>query len=176
MSASKLIKPSVDYKESYLEALQLYHAEERYKNLSIKELDDNFEYFVEERCKRRSDVYCDYPEWIELVTDTVLWLVKNEDYIGTIKIRHRLNWHLEKWGGHLTFIIRPDKRNMGYGQKMLRKSKLAFNALDMDEALVTIPPDNQIARHVMEKLGAVYEDELTATDRFPEVTRYFWKI
>lgn len=176
MSASKLIKPSTEYKESYLEALALYHKEGKYKNLDISELKSDFEHFIEERCKRRSGAFRNYPDWVELVPDTVLWLVKNDEYIGSMKIRHRLNWHLEKWGGHISFIIRPDKRGMGYGQKLLRKSKQVFDALDIDKVLITISPDNDIAKHIIEKNGAVFEDELSGTDRFPPQLRYWWKM
>ena len=174
MTASKLIKPSVDYKDSYLEALALYHQEGRYKNLSISELKEDFEDFTEERCKRRSGAYRDYPDWVELVPDSVLWLVKNDEYIGSLKVRHRLNWHLEKWGGHLSFIIRPDKRQMGYGQKLFRKSKQVFDALDINKALITLAPDNHIAKHLIEKGGAVFSDELSGTDKFPPRLRYWW--
>ncbi len=176
MTASKLIKPAIEYKESYLKALALYHAEGRYKNLVIPDLRDDFDDFVEERCKRRSGAYRNYPDWVELVPDSVLWLVKNDEYIGTLKVRHRLNWHLEKWGGHMTFIIRPDKRELGYGQKLVRKSKEVLNALDIEKALITISPQNEVARHIIEKAGADFLDELPATDKFPNRVRYWWKI
>ena len=42
MSASKLIRPSVDYKDSYLEALEEYHAEDRYLYQDIATLNADF--------------------------------------------------------------------------------------------------------------------------------------
>ena len=176
MSASKLTKPSVDYKESYLEALALYHKEGRYLHLDPHELKNNFENFVNERCSRRSEAYRNYDDWVEIVPDTILWLVKDDEYLGSIKIRHRLNWHLEKWGGHLSLIVRPDMRLKGHGQKIFRKVKPALQALKLERALMTVSPENNIARHILEKIGARYEDELSETDNFPAQCRYWWNI
>ncbi len=176
MTASKLIKPSTEYKDSYLEALALYHKEGRYKGLHIATIREEFDDFVEERCKRRSTLYRDYPDWVELVPDTELWLVKNDEYLGSVKVRHRLNWHLEKWGGHLSLIVRPDKRLMGYGQKILKKSRVVLHALDIERALLTVAPDNEIAQHIVEKAGAKLEDELAGTDKFPPQNLYWWTV
>ena len=45
MSASKLSKPNLIYKNSFLEALQEYHEEDRYTFLNLNELNANFEEF-----------------------------------------------------------------------------------------------------------------------------------
>ncbi|MCB9973638.1 MAG: GNAT family N-acetyltransferase [Rhodospirillales bacterium] len=176
MSASKLVKPSLEYRDSYLEALDLYHKEGRDKHLHHDAIAAQFENYVKELNKRKSVNYRNYPDWVEIVPDTILWLVKNEEYLGSIKIRHRLNWHLKKWGGNVSFIVRPDKRLMGYGQKMFRKALPCLHVLDVNPALMTVTPDNKIARHIIEKFGAVFEDELPETDSFPHVLRYWLKV
>jgi predicted acetyltransferase len=173
MTASKLIKPSTDYQESFLEALQAYKEEGYCQHLSVREIRDNFSGFVENLASDRANHYRKFDDWVEVVPETVLWLVKDQNYLGNIVIRHRLNWHLEKWGGHIAFIIRPDKRGMGYGRKILLKAIPYANALGIDRALLTVAPDNKTAVHIIKKSGAVFEDETPGTERFPARYR-FW--
>lgn len=172
MSASKLIRPDVGYKNSYLEALAGYQAEGSYRFLSIPKLKEDFESFVEQlRSDRGQHQPCD--DWVELVPETVLWLVHDEAFLGSVEIRHRLNWHLEKWGGHIHFSIRPSMRGMGFGKKILHKAKPFANYLGLEKALLTVDPENAAAIRVIEFNGGELEDELGATDQFPARKRYW---
>jgi predicted acetyltransferase len=173
MTASKLIRPRTEYKESYLEALEEYHAEGRYKYQDINLLNENFEKFIKELRTEKGYPHQPYQDWVEPVPETVVWLVKDDKYIGTVDIRHRLNWHLEKWGGHVHFNVRPSMRGMGFGVKMLKKAIPIINYLGIDKALITISPDNDVAQKIVEDCGAEFEDETQATDKFPAMRRYW---
>ncbi len=173
MSASKLVKPSEDYKESFLEALKEYHKEDAYLYNDIATLKADFPSFIASLRTARGYPHQPFQDWVEPVPETVAWLVKDHDYIGTVDIRHRLNWHLEKWGGHIHYIIRPSKRGMGYGKKILLKTIPAANYLGIDKALLTIDPHNKAAIRVAESCGATFQDELPATGQFPERRRYW---
>lgn len=173
MSAAKLEKPSLDHKESYISALREFQAEGRYTFLDIKEIESNFEDFIEKINGGKKNLHKPYPDWVEPVPETVLWLVKDNNFIGTLNIRHRLNWHLEKWGGHLNFIIRPTMRGKGFGKKLLQKSIPYISYLGIDRALITIDPDDISGNKIIEFCGAVYEDTLPATDKFPRRKRYW---
>ena len=173
MSASKLIRPSVDYKDSYLEALEEYHAEGRYLYQDIATLNANFEGFVTELSSEKGYPHQPYQDWVEPVPETVVWMVKDDQYLGTVDIRHRLNWHLEKWGGHVHFVIRPSLRGKGFGMKMLRKAIPIINYIGVDEALFTAAPDNDWAIRIIEEAGAKFSDETSATDKFPAMRRYW---
>ena len=105
--------------------------------------------------------------------ETVTWLIKDTEYIGTVDIRHRLNWHLEKWGGHIHICIRPSMRNKGFGRKMLLKALPIANYLGIDKALLTINPRNKAAIRIVEASGAEFEDELPETGQFPAQRRYW---
>lgn len=173
MSASKLIRPSVEYKDSYLKALEEFHAEGRYLYQDIAILKNSFEDFVKELNTEKGYPHQPYQDWVEPVAETIVWMVKDDDYIGTVDIRHRLNWHLEKWGGHIHFNIRPSMRGKGYGKKMLKKALPIVNYLGIDRALITIAPDNQEAIHIVESCGGILEDETPATEHFPAMRRYW---
>lgn len=173
MSASKLVRPSVDYKEDYLEALKEYHEEGRYLYQNIGVLNADFETFIKELRAEKGYPHQPYQDWVEPVPETVVWLVKDKDYIGTVDIRHRLNWHLEKWGGHVHFNIRPSMRGKGFGMKILKKAMPIINYLGIEKALITIDPEDKAAIRIVEACGGVFEDETTATDKFPAVHRYW---
>lgn len=173
MSAAKLVKPSVDYKDSFLKALDEYHREGAMLYLDKNKLATKFEDFIKSLTTERGIPHQPYQDWVEPVPETVLWLVKDGEYMGSVSIRHRLNWHLERWGGHINLILRPSLRGKGFGKKMLLKTIPFANYLGIEKALVTIDPKNRAAIHIAESCGAEFIDETTPTEEFP-VRRRYW--
>ena len=173
MSASKLVRPCVDAKESYISAMKEYHAEKRFLDREIPYLNNQFSVFVENMNEDRGQPNERFPDWVERVPETVLWLMKDNTYYGSLYIRHRLNWHLEKWGGHVSFVIRPTKRGQGFGKKILQKGIPAINAVGIDKALITIDPNDTAGIRIAECCDAEYYDTTPETDRFPSRMRYW---
>ncbi|MFN3701408.1 MAG: GNAT family N-acetyltransferase [Alphaproteobacteria bacterium] len=173
MSASKLVKPAVEYKASYLEALKEFQAEGRYSFLDIDEVSADFETFIDHVNEGKRHLHKPYADWVEPVTESVFWLVKDEVFIGTFNVRHRLNWHLDKWGGHINFVIRPSMRGKGFGRKILQKGMPYACYLGIDRALMTIDPKNVAAIRIAEHCGAELENETSASDKFPARLRYW---
>lgn len=173
MTAAKLEKPGIEHKDSYLEALEEFQAEGRYAFLDIDDVRENFEEFIEKVNSGKKNLHKPYADWIEPVPETVLWLVKDNEFIGTLNIRHRLNWHLEKWGGHVNFIIRPSMRGKGFGKKILQKGMPYINHFGIDRALLTVDPDDKAAIKIVEFCGGKLEDVTNATDKFPARRRYW---
>ncbi len=173
MTASKLEKPSLEHKESYIEALKEFQEEGRYSFLKIEEIEKNFEEFIKKLNEGKRSLHKPYADWVEPVPETVLWLVKDNNFIGTLNIRHRLNWHLEKWGGHLNFVIRPSMRGKGFGKKLLQKAIPYISYLGIDRALITIDPKDEAGNKIVQFCGAEFEDTLPATDKFPARNRYW---
>lgn len=173
MSASKIVKPALDYKDSYLEALKEFQAEGRYAFLDYDDVRDNFEDFIEKVNDGKKNLHKPFPDWVEIVPETVLWFVKEDEFIGTLNIRHRLNWHLEKWGGHINFVIRPSMREKGFGKKLLQKGMPYVCHMGIEKALMTVDPANEESIKIVEHCGGVFEDETQATDKFPARRRYW---
>lgn len=173
MTASKLIRPAVEFKDSYLEALAEFHKEGRYLYQDIPTLYNGFEDFIDTLNTERGYPHQPYQDWVEPVPETVVWLVKDDQYIGTVDIRHRLNWHLGKWGGHVHFNIRPSLRGIGFGSKILKKAIPIINYIGIDKALITVKPHDEAAIKVIEGCRGEFEDETTATDKFPAMRRYW---
>lgn len=173
MSAAKLEKPAIEHKESYIKALKEFQEEDRYSFLDINEIERDFEDFIDTLNSGKKNLHKPYADWVEPVPETVLWLTKDDEFIGTLNIRHRLNWHLEKWGGHLNFIIRPSMRGKGFGKKLLQKGIPFIAYLGIEKALITVDPSDDIANKIVTSVGAELEDTLPATDKFPERHRYW---
>ncbi len=173
MSASKLVKPNIIYKDSFIEAMEEFQYEGRYKFLNIDEIKEHFEGFVDDINDRKLVMHPRYDSWVEVVPETVLWFVKGHEYIGSVNIRHRLNWHLEKWGGNINLLIRPSMRGKGFAKKALQKAMPIIAHLGIDKALITIKPGDKSARRIVEFCGAEFEDETPETKQFPARERYW---
>ncbi len=173
MSAAKLEKPAIEHKDSYLEALREFQEEGRYTFLDIDTIENDFDTFIDTLNNGKRNLHKPYADWVESVPETVLWLTKDDQFIGTLNIRHRLNWHLEKWGGHLNFIIRPSMRGKGFGKKLLQKAIPFISYLGIERALITIDPKDESANKIVKFCGGEYDDTLPATDKFPERNRYW---
>lgn len=175
MPASKLVHPDILYKQSYLEALQEYHDNGEVLYLQTEKLsgDTAFKNYITDLNNEDSASHYPIKDWMEPVREVVLWLVKDGTYLGHVHIRRRLNWHLEKWGGHIGFYIRPSMRGKGFGKKILQKSLKVCAELGIDKMLITVDPENKAAIRVIEFCGGVQEDHLNATEVFPERLTYW---
>ena len=90
---------------------------------------------------------------------TTYWVMLDNKIIGLANIKHYLNDHLRKRGGHLGLSIDKDYRRKGYG---LASTKLliekARDEFGIDDILLTNEPDNIPSRRMCEKLGAELVD------------------
>jgi predicted acetyltransferase len=174
MPASKLVRPDEIYKESFLSALKEYHSECRLlKELDYKTVCGQFDHFIQDLNEEMGEHHQNLEEWAERVPEIIYWLVKDGEFLGYIKIRKRVNWHLERYGGHISFSIRPSMRGKGFGKKILQKALPQTSTLGIEKALFTISPDNGAAKRIVEFCGGTHQDQTTRTDRFPCQMRYW---
>jgi predicted acetyltransferase len=131
---AKLIIPSIDYQASFLNALDEYHQENLpgYEKYSRSQLEKDFWGFLDQL---RGESYgLNLPPGY--VPHTEYWLIDNDEYIGRVDIRHQLNDHLEKIGGHIGYNIRPTKRRQGYGRLVLKLALTKAKHLGLNRVLV----------------------------------------
>lgn len=90
---------------------------------------------------------------------TTYWVMLDNKIIGLANIKHYLNDHLRKKGGHLGLSIAKDYRRKGYGlattKLLIEKARDEFG---IDDILLTNEPDNIPSRRMCEKLGAELVD------------------
>lgn len=177
MAASKIVRPDVIYKDSFICALPEYHQNcHLLRELDYAWVKHHFEDFVADLNDENGQHHKNLEPWAERVKENIFWLVKDTEFLGYVKIRQRVNWHLERFGGHISFSIRPDMRSKGFGKKLLQKTLPIIPALGIDKALLTVSPDNAAAIRIIEFCGGEFQDETAATDRFPAQLRYWMKF
>ena len=165
----KLVLPSVEYKQSYLKAVEEGRDEVGATTLKKPKKDEPFEEFV--KSIRSEAKGLNLPEgWVPA---TELWLIDNEELIGRVNIRHELTDHLLKVGGHIGYWIRPSKRKMGYGKEILKLALLEAKKLGISRILVTCDDTNIGSCKIIEANGGILENIVDNGQNHPRKKRYW---
>lgn len=172
----KLILPSVEFKDSFIEAVKEFQTEtgfnpttERYKKLSVPELEADFDSYVTE--EKSHTLGENLPTGY--VPETSYWLVDGDEFIGRVSIRHRLTEHLRNIGGHIGYDVRPSKRKQGYGNKILELALPKAKELGIKRVLATCDKDNLASRKIIEKNGGFLENQVPNPEAGVDKLR-FW--
>ncbi|MEU3710662.1 GNAT family N-acetyltransferase [Streptomyces catenulae] len=95
-----------------------------------------------------------------------LWYTDGPIYLGGLRLRHRLDDFLRRYGGHIGYDVRPTARRRGHATAMLRAALPRARALGLAEALITCDATNTASRKVIEACGGRFEDRRGAKLRF----------
>ncbi|TSC87073.1 MAG: GCN5-related N-acetyltransferase [Parcubacteria group bacterium Gr01-1014_8] len=165
----ELIRPSIEYRASFLEAVREYRADGKPIRFDFDMAESDFPRFVKELNEHAEGLHM--PE--DYVPETIFWLVDGGEYIGQINIRHYLNGHLLTIGGHIGYDIRPSRRNRGYGTKQLQMVLPKAKELGIDRVLVTCDVSNVGSRKIIEHGGGFLENQVPNPDTGEDKLR-FW--
>ncbi len=174
----ELVLPSFEHKNSFIEAVKEFVPDQLmksrdldafYERFSIPELESNFDILLDYARDRREGVNLSEGR----VPSTDYWLVDNGEFIGRVNIRHMLNEHLKKMGGHIGYDIRPSKRRQGYGSKILELALPKARELGIDRVLLTCDATNDASRKIIEKNGGVLENQVPNSETGVDKLR-FW--
>lgn len=101
-----------------------------------------------------------------LVPDSVFFLLDEDRnrLLGAVNIRHYLNDHLLKEGGHIGDGIRPSERRKGYATEMVRLALIECKKLGIDRVLMTCDKENIGSAKSIIKNGGVLENEFINED------------
>ena len=106
-------------------------------------------------CARRRLDETDPPEGF--VPATMLWAVDGDRWLGRVSVRHELNDHLVRFGGHVGYAVRPSARLRGIATVLLRVGLGVLNGIGVGEALILCAEDNEGSRRVIETAGGELE-------------------
>ena len=93
--------------------------------------------------------------------------------VGRVSIRHELNAHLAREGGHIGYGVRPGFRRRGYAVLILGQSLALAAALGLERVLVTCDDDNVGSATVIERAGGVLENVVPGLDGSVDKRRYW---
>lgn len=107
------------------------------------------------------------------VPHSTYWLIdEDEEVVGAVNIRHRLNEKLLNSGGHIGYGIRPSRRGRGYASVQLAEALKITKAMGIDRVLIVCDDDNVASERTIRGAGGVL-DSLFTTDN-GEVVKRFW--
>lgn len=98
------------------------------------------------------------------VASTYSWITAgdggmDDEVIGFLHLRHYLNDHLRRHGGHIGYAVMPSARGRGHATAALRAGLAAAAALGIESALLMCEPGNEASRRTIERNGGVREDD-----------------
>ena len=166
----RLVKPTIKYKQSFINGIKEFQREEKTSKENIKKLEQDFSGFVKQM--RNYEKGKNLPK--RRVASTYLWLTDGKQWIGETNIRHKLNRALKKDGGHIGYGIRPSKRKKGYGVIILALALRKAQRLGIKKALVTCDDDNIGSRKIIESNGGILQNKIKYKGKV--IYRYWIKI
>lgn len=156
-----LVSPSSDYKDSYLKGLRALKNEGLwwFENVDLDEIEKDFEQFIEDINGSPGQ--------------TTFWAIVNDQFAGSISVRHELTPALRIIGGHIGYDTAPAFRKMGVATEMLRKVIPFAKSLGLIEVLLTCDDTNVGSIKVIEKNGGVLKETKKIAEGKP-LKRYYW--
>lgn len=107
------------------------------------------------------------------VPDSTYWLAAEDGRIvGAVNIRHALSpWLLDR-GGHIGYGIRPSARRKGYATKLLALALEKTKELGIGKVLVVCDETNEASARTILNNGGV--EDKSFTEENGNVIRRFW--
>ncbi|MFI7431529.1 GNAT family N-acetyltransferase [Micromonospora sp. NPDC049836] len=86
------------------------------------------------------------------------WIVEDDEVLGAISLRLRLNDFLREAGGHIGYGVRPSARRRGLATFALGVALAEAGRRGIDPVLVTCDEENTASARTIERHGGVLED------------------
>lgn len=164
-----LTKPSVIYKDSYLQGIEEFQQEGKYQNYNVKRIREHFEPFLQH--------LFDQQEHDRVMPGRVpnrdFWLICDNEFVGRMNLRYELNDYLLRVAGTIGYEIRPSRRRQGYGTIILRLGLQEARKAGLRKALLTCDEDNIGSKKVIEANGGVFENAIDVEGSSKRKLRYW---
>src|SRR3989344_8639046 len=151
-SKLRLILPNKKYIKSFEKGLNEFRQEgtrQAYTQLQLFKSSSDWHNYIKRMREKRKGINLKRGR----VPSTYYWLVKNNKFVGTLNIRHRLNKNLASFGGHIGDAVVPSERRKGYAKEMLRLGLKRAKGLGLDKILITCNPQNIPSKKIIQANG-----------------------
>lgn len=98
------------------------------------------------------------------VTCTYRWMVEDDEYLGSIALRHELSDWLRRYGGHVGYGVRPSARGRGLASAALAEVVGLAAERGMPEVMLVCDVTNAASRRVVERNGGRFEGSVVDDD------------
>lgn len=165
----RLILPTSEYKNQIME-----YREEFLRNCDVLhgtgglEKAESFEAWYE-KWKQMGDEKT-VPEGL-VPSTTFLAIDEDNQLVGMIDLRHRLNDVLLRHSGHIGYSVRKSRRRKGYATEMLRLALAEAGKLGIHKVLVTCDKENTGSARTIQKNGGILENEMADGEK---VFQRYW--
>lgn len=178
--ALTLIQPTVEYRDSYLEALREHQAQGRFLDSrhidnDVRALQRDFERLVHALHDAANPAHVK-PGF---VPETFFWLIdrRSEELVGRSSIRHALSDEPSLRDiGHIGYDIRPSRQGRGYGTTILGFTLEKARDLGMERVLVTCDSNNARSKAIIEHWGGARERAVPLAGRDYTRLRYWIEL
>lgn len=163
----RLLLPTLAMKEQYLDFAGDWAAHgEEITPYSVRLLSRGYEEWLED-AKRRETVVVNH----FVTAHSYFWVDPKGEVVGALNLRHSLNEHLLRVGGHIGYGVRPSRRRQGHAAAMLEAALPHARALGLTRVLITCDKTNIGSARTIQKNGGVLENEVEDGDH---VMQRYW--
>lgn len=173
MESLKLIKPTIEYKDQVLQAVQEFfdiNSNIYWVGWLIKSL-DNYELWLEQVDNDEDKETL--PEWRVPAKQFILIREFDNKLIWFIQARLELNENLLQHWWHIWYSICPSERRKNYATAQLFSVLDLYNTLWVNEVLVTCDKTNIWSAKTIQKCGWILENELIDPTDWELIQRYW---
>jgi predicted acetyltransferase len=164
-----LVTPSLQYRQTHLEAFREFQAHGENLNTDLTLLADRLEELL---------------AWIHTQQDPATvepgqllffdhWLIDQEEWIGKLTLRPQINEQFLFSGGHIGYEIRPSRRRQGYGTILLRLGLKKAREHGLDRVLLTCDETNIGSKKIIEANSGRYENAVQPEGTSVKKLRYW---
>jgi predicted acetyltransferase len=173
---AELVPPSLRHKDSYVAALRegfRRGAQDRTSLQRIREIERDLAAHIAAITDQTGRIRLSTGEIVPRVPFSLRWLVEDHEFIGEASIRHRLNAHLMREGGHVGYGIRPSRQRQGYGRLILALALDECRRLGLERVLLTCLQDNVASARIIEANGGELENVIVDPAGRGRLRRYW---
>jgi predicted acetyltransferase len=156
----KLIQPTIEYRDSFVAALEEGLNEKLASPDKIDFIRNNFALWWQQENDLNRPVTLPDGRKVPRIPDNEFWLVNNKEFVGRVTIRHYLTPELEMEGGHIGYAISASQRRKGYGTLILQMAIPHARRLGIKPALITCDDNNIGSIKVIENNGGILKDKV----------------